>query len=626
MTVFIRLLESFDKSYDLKKTISAYRDGTDNPLIFDCDVQLFRSMPGAPMPYWAPNELLNANLKHEAFEPTFGSVRVGAQTNDDFRFVRCFWEVKPDVNRWIWHLKGDTSSSYYDEINTVVNWCRDARELKEFISISLDGAHWSKRIFNSEYFFRPGLSWALRTAKFSPSCVPAGCIPTGTRYLAISEKYDPLVLLSIWNSSAINALCKLRAERHVFIVGIIKLLPTPLLRNEIQQELKKLALGCWRIKRNHASFNETSLAFLLPKKLRTLSKDDQISLVTFQGKIDRIVSDAFGFEKLNLNEIFSEPETSLNIEVLDEVQDLDEPVLEENDEFEFLSWALGVVFGRFDWRLATCEREIPSEPTPFDPLPLKSPGMLPDGAETFHTHAGILVDDKGHPHDIARLVEEVISRVEVSVPDDVRRWLQRDFFAFHLLRYSKSRRKAPIYWPLSTVSGSYTLWVYYPSLNNQTLFIAVNDFLDGPNGKLTQVVRECAELRVKGGRSSDEEKQYETLHTFQQELTVLRDTLLKIAPTYKLKHDDGVQITAAPLWSLFRFKPWQKVLKDTWSKLEKGDYDWAHLAMSYWPERVREKCKTDKSLAIAHGLEDLYIEPEAAPKKTRAKKMVGGEE
>jgi hypothetical protein len=64
-----------------------------------------------------------------------------------------------------------------------------------------------------------------------------------------------------------------------------------------------------------------------------------------------------------------------------------------------------------------------------------------------------------------------------------------------------------------------------------------------------------------------------------------------------------VQISAAPLWPLFRHKPWQKVLKDTWAKLEKGDYDWAHLAMNYWPERVREKCKTDKSLAIAHGLE-----------------------
>ncbi len=59
------------------------------------------------------------------------------------------------------------------------------------------------------------------------------------------------------------------------------------------------------------------------------------------------------------------------------------------------------------------------------------------------------------------------------------------------------------------------------------------------------------------------------------------------------------------------------MLKDTWTRLEKGDYDWAHLAMNYWPERVREKCKTDQSLAIAHDLEKLYVEPEAKPKKMR---------
>ena len=95
------------------------------------------------------------------------------------------------------------------------------------------------------------------------------------------------------------------------------------------------------------------------------------------------------------------------------------------------------------------------------------------------------------------------------------------------------------------------------------------------------------------------------------------DQLLKIAPAWHPNHDDGVQITAAPLWPLFRHKPWQKILKETWAKLEKGDYDWAHLAMTYWPDRVREKCKTDKSLAIAHGLEALYIEP---PPKAAAKR------
>jgi len=65
--------------------------------------------------------------------------------------------------------------------------------------------------------------------------------------------------------------------------------------------------------------------------------------------------------------------------------------------------------------------------------------------------------------------------------------------------------------------------------------------------------------------------------------------------------------------------PGKSCSKTTWTKLQKGDYDWAHLAMSYWPERVREKCKTDKSLAIAHGLESLYVQPPAA-QKVRSRK------
>ncbi|MFM7471405.1 MAG: type II restriction endonuclease subunit M, partial [Nodosilinea sp.] len=88
---------------------------------------------------------------------------------------------------------------------------------------------------------------------------------------------------------------------------------------------------------------------------------------------------------------------------------------------------------------------------------------------------------------------------------------------------------------------------------------------------------------------------------------------------YKPNLNDGVQITAAPLWPLFGLKKWQTKLKDTWKKLEKGDYEWAHLAYSIWPDRVREKCKGDRSLAIAHDLEELHEEPMEKPKKIRRK-------
>lgn len=68
--------------------------------------------------------------------------------------------------------------------------------------------------------------------------------------------------------------------------------------------------------------------------------------------------------------------------------------------------------------------------------------------------------------------------------------------------------------------------------------------------------------------------------------------------------DDGVILRMAPLWELIPI--WKSEPKKYWERLQRGDYDWSHIAMRYWPERVREKCRTNKSYAIAHGHEEWY--------------------
>jgi hypothetical protein len=362
---------------------------------------------------------------------------------------------------------------------------------------------------------------------------------------------------------------------------------------------------------------ETSHAFVLPAIL--LAEGGSISerasawhanrraiaaeIRAAQNEIERLAENLYGNAP-------NTGEADGSVTSQDEV--LDEDVLSLDTDHELihslLSWTVGVVYGRFDWRIATGAQKMPTVPEPFEPLSPKSPAMLPDDSDPFHNHQGVLVDDPGHGHDLPHLIESVLTQVEIAAPDDLRRWLQRDFFKEHLKQYSKSRRKAPIYWPLSTSSGIYTLWVYYPELDDQTLYTVVNNFIEP---KLKSIEDMLNMLRAKTGRTTAEEREFEKQQDLQQELIELRDTILEIAPNYRPNHDDGVQITAAPLWPLFRHKLWQKVLKDTWVKLEAGEYDWAHLACSYWPDRVREKCQTDKSLAIAHGLEELYEEPAA---------------
>jgi hypothetical protein len=266
-------------------------------------------------------------------------------------------------------------------------------------------------------------------------------------------------------------------------------------------------------------------------------------------------------------------------------------------------------------------------------LPPTAPDEVPTGYPIQIPFDGILVDDEGHPNDIVRHVRQVLKVIwgekdsdieqeacEILKVSSLRDYFRKPaaFFNDHLTRYSKSRRQAPIYLPLSTASGSYTLWLYYHRLTDQTLYTCINDYVEP---KLSRVSETVKFLRGKTTRTRDEENDLENLQTLEDELTKFRDELLRVAKLpWKPNLNDGVQITVAPLHSLFRLSKWQKKLKETWDKLEKGDYDWAHLAYSLRPMQVREKCRTDKSLAIAHGLEDLYELPPETPKRTKRKK------
>ncbi len=343
------------------------------------------------------------------------------------------------------------------------------------------------------------------------------------------------------------------------------------------------------------------------------------------------------------------------------------------------SFSVGVALGRWDVRIALDAALAPKLPDPFDPLPVCPPGMLvgPDGlpaganrivseewlrarpdANTLPPEGsvktstipdsdypiriswdGILVDDPGfngdrpHRDDIVRRVREVFDllwkdkshEIEQEACDilgvsDLRDYFRKPagFFQDHLKRYSKSRRKAPIYWPLSTASGSYTIWLYYHRLNEQTLYGAVNKYVEP---KISEVERGIAQiendLKAASGREATRlTDRLGEARAFVTELRGLREELLRIAALpYKPDLNDGVIINAAPLHKLFRLRSWAKDTEDCWKKLEKGDYDWAHLAYTIWPERVREVCKRDRSIAIAHGLEDLCEAQAPEPKK-----------
>ena len=479
-----------------------------------------------------------------------------------------------------------------------------------------------------------------------------------------------LALAAITNSSAFGLLVSLQLARtelaQSYEVGLIQKTPLPEPSAVCQALLAILAHRAWSLKRTLDIRTETSHAFTLPALLlvdgMTLAdravawvervRRAEAELAAIQAEIDTHCFDLYGIAEADRRAITKGFGTSSDVDEPNAAEEADS----EDDEdstaadaailaAEMMSWAVGVAYGRFDVRLATGEQALPPEPDPFAPLPVCPAGMLlrahglpaapEDVPVDYPRHlswSGILVDDEGHPEGIVSRTRQALEVIWQERASDIeheacallgvkslRDYFARPghFFANHLKHYSKSRRHAPIYWPLQTPSGSYTLWLYYHRLNDQTLYTCVNDCVEEP--KLREVTGHIHVLRAKTDRNKQEDKELEQLLDFEQELKDFRDELLRVARFWKPNLNDGVQITAAPLWKLFQHKPWQKILKDTWEKLEKGDYDWAHLAYSIWPDRVRDKCRHDKSLAIAHGLEELHEAPPAQPRRRRGR-------
>jgi hypothetical protein len=148
--------------------------------------------------------------------------------------------------------------------------------------------------------------------------------------------------------------------------------------------------------------------------------------------------------------------------------------------------------------------------------------------------------------------------------------------------------------------------LYLHALNRDTLFKAQNDYV-AP--KLAHEERRLASLQRELGETprASERKALVAQESFVEELRAVLDNVKRVAALWNPHLDDGTIVNFAPLWRLVpQHKPWQKELKATWDALCAGDYDWAHLAMHLWPERVVPKCATDRSLAIAHGVEDVF--------------------
>jgi len=228
----------------------------------------------------------------------------------------------------------------------------------------------------------------------------------------------------------------------------------------------------------------------------------------------------------------------------------------------------------------------------------------PDGLPaTQHPHGyplridwdGILVDDPDHSNDIIRRVRDVLEAIWRERADAIEKEAceilgvadLRDHFRMpgaggfwddHVKRYSKSRRKAPIYWLLQSSKKNYARWIYYHRFDKDILFKALLNYVEP---KIRREESRLDELRsqksvlspaAKGAKKLD--KDIDRQDTLLSELRDFEDKLRRAANLH-LDPDlnDGVVLNIAPLRELV---PWKEA-KSYWDDLMDGKYEWSSI-------------------------------------------------
>jgi hypothetical protein len=287
------------------------------------------------------------------------------------------------------------------------------------------------------------------------------------------------------------------------------------------------------------------------------------------------------------------------------------------------SLAVGLAIGRFDVRRFTEDAPKLSPLATFDVAPttlLKSakpkdyPIELPSSA--------MFVVDRADPDFADRLLREALSHVWPQAAPDALSQLcgalrvehlssylsdagASGFYTDHARRYSKGRRRAPLYTWFGTASGSFGVLLLSPASTSDTLFILRNEIL-APRLARAERTAEAARSETGEKGNSATRAALAAAEVLVTELREFAAELDRVIPLWAPSVDDGVVVNTAPFFRLIPHRDSRTKAEATWRELCDGDLDWSRLAMRYWPERVVPKCAKDRSLAIAHGLEDVF--------------------
>ena len=526
---------------------------------------------------------------------------------------------------WAWYTKIDAASPFAASIHLVVNWGSRGKAIKDTHVARGDAI--SRYVRSEAFYFLPGISYMLRSSRLVPYAVPPGAIPTAGRSQIYPHTGSEEWVLALAASNVASAVARFRGEnfgqpkfQNTMVGSVPFAHASPDLLGKVSSTLKDIGDS----QRSRFRECETCIEFEMPAFRWTTPPITALDRRSLLGRpLDDAVAQLFGFGKGDI--------PLLERDMLDSVlsagccsdEDDDDASTDEADKLatsetkqdwahSVLSYAVGVCFGRWDARRAKSLGAAQPKSNLFTPLPSLPPGFLVTTRGSPCNHSppeypcdvrweGILVCAPEHDDDIVRHVQRVMAYLDPADADaiesdcvggvgakDLHEYFRKPgkggFWGTHIARYTRSRRKAPIYWLLQSSKKNYAIWLYYHRLDKDILFKALVNYVEPKIRLENDRLESLRSQKGEGGTSKASKKLDKEIEKQEDFLSELRDFEEKLRRAAELRLvpdlNDGVVLNIAPLHELV---PWKEA-KNYWEELVEGKYEWSSIG-----KQLREK-------------------------------------
>ncbi|MBK8755123.1 MAG: BREX-1 system adenine-specific DNA-methyltransferase PglX [Candidatus Competibacteraceae bacterium] len=541
--------------------------------LYAIDPRSFKALPGTPIAYWM-SSIAISNFERCISLNQIADGKSGMSSCNSDEFLRKWHEValsricfeastlktaQESGDRWFRYNKGGGGRKWHGYNDILINWEANGRDIKAFVVNNPrdpDTTHWSRRLFNLDYFFRKGITWsAVTSSRFSSRMISeAGVIPgTGSKTLYdVEAKISPATLLGFLNSTVTSYYLTAFSPTLNFEAGDVGKLPIIALSSDASADISKNVNELISISRIDWDNFETSWDFRDLPLLRPGLKGATLEaswrnwdahctaairrMQELETENNRLFIAAYGLDGELQPEV---PEEQITLARPDARRDI----------AAFLSYAIGCMMGRYrldqPGLIYAHSGNRGFDPSQYPTFPADADGIIP----LLQTDWGFSDDATHRTHEFLRAtfgeapLTDNLRFIEEALGKDLRKYFLTDFYKDHLQTY----KKRPIYWLFSSgKQRAFQCLVYLHRYHVGTLARMRTEYVIPLQGRITARIDQLEGDKVKASSTSHRkqlQKEQDDLKKQQAELLTFEEKLKHAADQkISLDLDDGVKV------------------------------------------------------------------------------------